>query len=224
MPKAILGRKIGMTRLYNDGESNIPVTIIQAGPCFISQIKTSQSDGYSAIQLAYGDVKARNSTIPLISHDAKAGIDPKRVHREVKVDEKELEEYKLGQQLTVSEFDEIPYVDVCGYSKGKGFAGVIKRWGFAGQEASHGVKRTHRAPGSIGGHANNTGKSGKIKKGKKMAGHMGNEKVTVRSLPIVAIDKERNLIVVKGPVPGPKQGTVLIRQAVRLYKRKTNKD
>lgn len=220
MPHAIIGRKIGMTRLYNEAETNIPVTIIQAGPCFVSQVKVQASDGYDAIQLAFDQIKGRRSTFQLIGHDAKAGLNPMRFHREVRLDGDEVGNYEVGQELTVEIFDDIKFVDVIGTSKGKGFAGVMKRHHFRGQEASHGVERKHRSPGSIGGHANNAGKSGRIKKGKRMAGRMGGDRVTVRSLPVVGIDKERGLLLVKGPVPGPKQGLVMVREAVRLYKGK----
>ncbi|MEX0655899.1 MAG: 50S ribosomal protein L3 [Phycisphaeraceae bacterium] len=220
MVTGILGRKIGMTRLYDDNGNNVPVTVIQAGPCQISQIKTAETDGYEAIQLAFDDMKARNSTFPLIGHDGKAGLTAKRYHREMRVGDGEAAEYELGQALTVELFEGVAFVDVTGTSKGKGFQGTMKRHNFKGQLASHGVERKHRSPGSIGGHANNAGKSGKIKKGKRMSGHMGQERVTVRSLPVVGIDKERNLLLVKGAVPGPKQGVLLVREAVRLYKRK----
>lgn len=222
MSAAILGRKIGMTRLYDEQGRNVPVTVIEAGPCFVSQVKTAQSDGYEAIQIAYEDVKARNSTFPLIGHDAKAGLAPKRFHREVRLGDGGSAAYELGQAVTVEAFGEIGYVDVIGTSKGKGYQGVMKRHGFKGQEASHGVERKHRSGGSIGGFATNRGFSGRLKKGKKMSGRMGDERVTVRSLPVVAIDKDKNLLMVKGPVPGPKQGLLVIREATRLYKRKAN--
>lgn len=219
MPQALLGKKLGMTRLYDDDGKNVPVTVIQAGPCVISQVKTGETDGYEAIQLAYEDVRPRNSTMPVIGHDAKAGTTAKRHHREVRLGEGEVENFEAGQALTVEVFDGVKYVDVTGQSKGKGFAGVMKRHGFKGQQASHGVERKHRSPGAIAGRSSNLG-TGKPKKGIRMGGHMGDERVTVRSLPLLAIDKERNLLLVKGPVPGPKRGLLMIREAVRLYKRK----
>ncbi len=219
MTAAILGKKIGMTRLYDDDGNNIPVTVIQVGPCFVSQVKTSETDGYEAIQLAFEDVKGRNSTYPVIGHDAKAGLSPKRRHREVRLADGEAASYDLGQELTVEVFDEIKFVDVIGTSKGKGTAGVMKRYGFKGQLATHGVERKHRSPGSISGRSSNLG-TGKPKKGIRMGGRMGNERVTVRSLPIVGIDKEKNLLLVKGPVPGANKGLLVIREAVRLYKGK----
>jgi large subunit ribosomal protein L3 len=221
MSAAILGRKIGMTRLYDAAGNNVPVTVIEAGPCFVSQLKTLETDGYNAVQLGYDEVKGRNSTLPLIGHDGKAGLAPQRMHREFRLEDAEVASYQLGQQVTVDSFAEVRFVDVIGTSKGKGFQGPMKRHGFAGQEASHGVERKHRSPGSICGRSSNRG-TGKPKKGIRMAGHMGSERVTVRSLPVIGVDKERNLLLVKGPIPGAKQGYVIIREAKRLYKRKAN--
>ncbi len=221
MPIGIIGRKIGMTRLFDEAGNNVPVTIIQAGPCYVSQVKTPETDGYSAVQLAFEDVKARNSTFPLIGHDAKAGLAPKRVHREFRVEGDA--NYELGQEVTLEVFDSVKYVDVIGTSKGKGTAGTMKRHNFKGQPASHGTERKHRSPGSIGGRATNRGFSGRPKKGLRMAGHLGHERVTIRSIEIIGRDKERNLLMVKGPVPGPNQGLVLIREATRLYKTKAKK-
>jgi len=222
MPAAIIGRKIGMTRLYTEDGNNVPVTVIQAGPCFVSQVKTGETDGYDAVQMAFEDVKGRNSTMPLIGHDGKAGITPKRFHRELRCEAGGSAEYELGQELTVEQFESVKFVDVVGTSKGKGFAGPMKRHGFAGQEASHGVERKHRSPGSISGRSSNLG-TGKPKKGIRMGGHMGSERVTVRSLEVIKMDKENNLLVIKGPVPGANQGLVFIKEAGRLYKRKTAK-
>ncbi len=219
MPAMLLGRKIGMTRLFDESGRNVPVTVIQAGPCFVSQIKTTDTDGYDAVQLAFEDLKARNSTIPVIGHDAKAGLGPKRMHREYRATGDEVAALEPGQRLTINVFDEIRFVDVIGTSKGKGFAGVMKRWGFKGFPASHGTERKHRAPGSIGGRAANLG-TGKPKKGIRMGGHMGHRRVTVRSLQVIARDPQNNLMMVKGPVPGANKSIVLIREATRLYKRK----
>jgi large subunit ribosomal protein L3 len=223
MPAAILGRKIGMTRLYTEEGVNVPVTIIQAGPCFVSQVKSVENDGYSAIQMGFDEVKPRNSTQQIIGHDAKAGKGPQRVHREIRVGEDELAGYELGQALTVAVMENVKFVDITGASKGKGFAGTMKRHHFKGLTASHGTERKHRSPGSIGGHATNRGFSGRPKKGKKMSGRMGHEQVTTRSVQIVALDAERNLIMVKGAVPGANQGLVYVREAKRLYKRKASK-
>lgn len=219
MATAILGRKIGMTRYYDEDGKNIPVTIIQAGPCFVSQVKSVETDGYDAVQMAFEDVKARNSTFPLIAHDAKAGLGAKRFHKEMRLGEGESSGYTLGQEIAVDVFDAVKYVDVIGTSKGKGTQGPMKRHGFKGQEASHGVERKHRSPGSIGGRSSNLG-TGKPKKGIRMAGRMGNERVTVRSVEVVGIDKEQGLLLVKGPVPGANKGLVMVREATRLYKRK----
>ena len=216
MPAAILGKKIGMTRLFVE-DRNHPVTVIEAGPCFVSQLKTDETDGYTSVQLAYEDVKGRNSTMPVIGHDGKAGLGPKRHHREFPVDADQ--ELELGQEVTVETFENIKFVDVIGTSKGKGFQGVMKRHGFAGQEASHGVERKHRSPGSVGGRSSNLG-TGKPKKGIRMGGRMGGERVTVRSLPVLGVDKEKNLLLVKGPVPGANGGLLMIREATRLYKGK----
>ncbi|MEM1210452.1 MAG: 50S ribosomal protein L3 [Planctomycetota bacterium] len=222
MPKAILGKKIGMTRYYDADGKNVPVTVVEAGPCVVSQLKTEESDGYCAVQIAFEDVRGRNSTMPVIGHDAKAGVGPKRHHREVRCDDaKEIESYELGQAIAADSFEEVKYVDVTATSKGKGTQGAMKRHGFKGQEASHGVERKHRSPGSVGGRSAYLG-GGRPKKGIRMAGRMGNEKVTVRSLPVIAIDKERNLLLIKGPVPGSKNGLVFIREAKRLYKRKAS--
>ncbi len=219
MPAMLLGRKIGMTRLFDESGRNVPVTVIQAGPCFVSQIKTTQTDGYDAVQLAFEDLKPRNSTVPVIGHDAKAGLGPKRLHREYRATGDEVAALEPGQRLTINVFDAIRFVDVIGTSKGKGFAGVMKRWGFKGFPASHGTERKHRAPGSIGGRAANLG-TGKPKKGIRMGGHMGHRRVTVRSLQVIARDPQNNLMMVKGPVPGANNSIVLILEATRLYKRK----
>ncbi len=212
----LIGRKLGMTRVFVDGKST-PVTVIEVPEAVVTQVKTVETDGYAGVQIGAGDIKARNSSIPLIAHDAKAGTEVRRHHREFVVSADEVGSYELGQRLTLADLEKVAYVDVVGQSKGKGFQGAMKRHNFAGMEASHGVERKHRSPGSIAGHATNRGWSGKIKKGKKMAGHMGDERVTVRSLDVVRIDAERNLLLVKGPVPGANKGWVEIRPAVRLY-------
>lgn len=221
---AILGRKIGMTRFFLDNGKNIPVTVIEAGPCVVTQVKTTDRDGYSAVQLAFEDMKARNSSMPMIGHDQKAGSDPKRLHREMRViDDASANAFELGQLITVSALDGTAYVDVIGTSKGKGFAGNMKRNNFKGMSATHGTERKHRTGGSIGSHGTDRGHGAKIKKGKRMAGHMGDERVTVRSLDVVKIDVERNLLLVKGPVPGANDGYLFIRAATRLFKRKAKK-
>jgi large subunit ribosomal protein L3 len=218
---AILGKKIGMTRWFMEDGRNIPVTVIEAGPCVVTQVKTTATDGYAAVQLAFDDAKPRTSTQPLIGHDAKAGSGPKRVHRELRLEsDKEAEAFTLGQALTVSALDGIKFVDVTGRSKGKGFQGTMVRWNFKGMCASHGTERKHRSPGSIGGGGADRGRGPRIKKGKKMSGHMGDERVTIRSLDVVSLDPEKNLLVVKGAVPGASDGILFIRTPTRLYKRK----
>jgi len=220
---ALLGTKLGMTRVYTDDGVSMPVTVIELGPCVVTQIKTERTDGYNAVQIGYGHVRARNSTIPMIAHDVKAGTTPKRHHHEFRVGPDETEGFEPGQELTVSAFESVPFVDVIGTSKGKGYQGGMKRHGFKGQMASHGVERKHRSPGSIAGHSSNPGKAGRIKKGKKMAGHMGDVRVTQRSLDVIRVDPERNLMLVKGPVPGSNKGLVEVRPAIRLYKGKAAK-
>ena len=218
---AILGKKIGMTRWFMEDGTNIPVTVIEAGPCIVTQVKTTATDGYAAVQLAFDDAKARTSTQPVIGHDAKAGSAPKRVHRELRLEnDKDAEGFTLGQAVTVSALDGIKFVDVTGQSKGKGFQGTMVRWNFKGMCASHGTERKHRSPGSIGGGGTDRGVGPKLKKGKKMSGHMGDERVTIRSLDVVSIDTDKNLLVVKGAVPGASDGYLFIKTPTRLYKRK----
>lgn len=219
----LLGQKVGMTRVYTEDGTSLPVTVIKVEPNTVTQLRTKDVDGYSAVQVGAGEIKARNSTMPLIGHDAKAGVAPRRKHHEFRLEDGAESGWELGQTLTVSEFAEIKFVDVIGISKGKGFQGGMKRWGFKGQLASHGVERKHRSPGSIGGHGNNAGKSGRIKKGKKMSGHMGNKQITVRSLDVVRVDTENNLILVKGPVPGHNNAWVEVRPATRLSRSKGSK-
>ncbi len=219
----LVGKKVGMTRVYNDAGVVVPVTVIQLGPCTVTQIRTKDKDGYDAVQVGYGKIKARNSTIPQIGHDAKAGSDPLRIHREFRVKAEDLAKYTIGQQITAEALQGTMYVDVTGQSKGKGFQGTMKRHNFKGQYASHGTERKHRSPGSIGSLCSNRGFGGGLKKGKRMAGHMGDERVTVRSLDVVKIDAANNLLLVKGPVPGSNTGTLLVRPSVRLYKSKAKK-
>jgi large subunit ribosomal protein L3 len=219
----MLGTKLGMTRVYNAEAVSLPVTVIQLGPCTVTQIRTVEKDGYSGVQLAYADRKARTTPIPLIAHDAKAGASPKRYHREFRCTPEEAAKFSVGQVLTVKEFEPVMFVDVSGTSKGKGFQGTMKRHNFKGMFASHGTERKHRSPGSIGSLCSNRGFGGGLKKGKKMAGHMGSERVTVRSLDVVRIDPENNLLLVKGPVPGPNRGMVEVRTSTRLYRSKAKK-
>lgn len=223
MALTLLGRKVGMTRVFNDAGVNVPVTVLQLGPCVVTQVRTKDKDGYTAVQVGFEEVKPRRSTIPVIGHDAKAGVGPQRVHREFLVNEKDAGNYTLGQALTVKDFAGTLFVDVIGTSKGKGFAGTMKRWHFKGQPASHGTERKHRSPGSIGSLCSNRGFGGGLAKGKKMAGHMGAVRRTCRSLDIVRIDEANNLMLVKGSVPGANTGIVQVRPAVRLYRGKAKK-
>jgi large subunit ribosomal protein L3 len=223
MPAALIGRKIGMTRYYTGEGVNVPVTVIEAGPCVVTQVKTSETDGYAALQMGFEDVKPRRSTMPVIGHDARAGTAPKGHHREVRLpDDGAAAAYEPGQTLTVNVFDGVKFVDVIGTSKGKGYQGVMKRHNFKGMFASHGNERMHRHGGAIASHATDRGHGAKIKKGKRMPGQLGNEQVTIRSLDVVSIDPDRNLLLVKGAVPGPNGEIVFIREAARLSKRKAN--
>ena len=215
----LLGKKVGMSRYFLEDGTNIPVTIVEAGPCVVTQVKSEETDGYNAVQVGFEDGRPSRSTMPIIGHDAKASTAPKRFHREVRVDD--IDEVELGQTIDVTTFEDVKFVDVVGISKGKGFQGGMKRHHFKGLEASHGVKRAHRRPGSINGHATNLGTGPKPKKGKKMPGHMGNKQITCRSLPVINIQSDRNLLLVKGAIPGPNSGMVLIREAKRLNRKKT---
>jgi large subunit ribosomal protein L3 len=209
----LLGKKIGMTQVYDDSGRLLPVTVIEAGPCAVMQVKSKETDGYSAVQLGYDDVKPSRRKKPQIRHADKSNTVPKRFVREMRLPNDTEPEYKVGDSLTVSVFADEEYVDVVGISKGKGFAGVMKRHGFRGFPASHGTERKHRAPGSISSFASDAGGGGNLKKGKKMAGHMGNCRVTTKNHGLVAIDEENNLLAVKGPVPGPPGGYVIVRTA-----------
>lgn len=212
MTPALLGKKIGTTRIYDDKGAIVPVTVVQAGPCAVTQVKTVDTDGYHAVQLGFGDAKPRHSTMPLIGHAAKAGVGPKRHFREIKL--KEATDKKAGDTVNVELFTDVKFVDVIGTSKGKGTAGVMKRHHFGGQPASHGTERKHRSPGSLASRATWRGQSGKPKKGVRMAGHMGMDQVTTRNHPLVKIDPANNLLLIKGALPGPNGGLLFIRKAV----------
>ena len=212
----LLGKKIGMTQVYDEAGKIMPVTVLQVGPCTVTQLKTVETDGYGAVQLGYDDVKKSRRKKPAVGHVKKAKALPKRLVREFRFDCSQ-GGYELGDELTVEAFADVKSVDVTGTSKGKGFAGVMKRHGFGGFPGSHGTERKHRAPGSISSFASDAGHGGNLKKGKKMAGHMGNVKVTSRNHSIVSIDNENNLLVVKGAIAGPSGGYVAVRPS------KTNK-
>ena len=214
MVAALLGKKIGMTRVYREDGKIVPVTVIQAGPCSVLQVKKAgqTADGYNAVQLGFEDVKAHRSTLPMIGHAAVAGTGPKRFIREVRT--QEVPAAAPGDVWTVEMFEAAGtrYVDVVATTKGRGFAGVMKRHGFGGQPASHGTERKHRSPGGIGSNAPR-GLGRAIKKGKQMPGHMGNVRRTSMNQELIRVDKDHNLLLVKGSVPGPNGAYVLVRQA-----------
>ncbi len=213
MVAMLLGKKIGITQVYDESGRLLPVTVIQAGPCAVMQVKTVASDGYNAVQLGYDEVKPSRRKNPQIGHAKKANTNPKRFIREMRLSDDAEPAYKIGDSVTVSVFTETKFVDVVGTGKGKGFAGVMKRHGFGGMPASHGTERKHRSPGSIASHGTDRGHGGNLHKGKRMAGHMGNKRITVKNHNLVAIDQEKNLLVVKGSVPGPAGGYVIVRSA-----------
>ena len=211
--KGILGAKLGMTQIW-DNNRVVPVTVVQAGPCVVTQVRTPDKDGYAAVQLAYGAVNLRKVTKPKAGHFAKAGVAPRRFLVELRTTD--ASGYELGQEITAETFEAGQPVDITGRTKGKGFAGVMKRHGFAGLRASHGVERKHRSPGSIGACAT----PGRVFKGVRMAGRMGGGRYTAQGLTIQAIDAEQNLILVKGAIPGPKGALVLIRSAAKMPAKK----
>ena len=214
MIAAILGRKIGMTQVYDDSGNIVPVTVIQAGPCTVTQVKRADGkDGYDAVQLGYLDVKPHRSTRPMIGHAAAAGTGPKKFVREFRLQAPA--DVKPGDVVTVDLFEtkQVKYVDVVGTTKGRGFSGVMRRHGFGGQPASHGTERKHRSPGAIGATAGQRGRGRCVKKGKRMAGHWGHDRRTSRNQQLVRVDKEKDLLLVRGSVPGPNGGFVLVRQA-----------
>jgi large subunit ribosomal protein L3 len=207
--KGLLGTKLGMTQVWDENNRIVPVTVIEAGPCVVTQVRTPDTEGYSAIQLGFGAVDPRRVNKPDAGHFAKAGVTPRRHLVELRTED--AAEYTVGQELTAEVFAAGDRVDVTGTSKGKGFAGVMKRHGFHGLRASHGVHRKHRSPGSIGGCAT----PGRVFKGLRMAGRMGSDRVTTPGMTVHAVDAERNLLLVKGAVPGPKGALVVIRDAAK---------
>jgi len=206
--KGILGAKLGMTQVWDNGRV-VPVTVVQAGPCVVTQVRTADRDGYSAVQLAFGAVDPRKVNKPESGHFAKAGVAPRRHLVELRTTD--ASEYELGQEVTVEAFEPGQLVDVTGKTKGKGFAGVMKRHGFHGLRASHGVERKHRSPGSIGACAT----PARVFRGTRMAGRMGGARYTVQNLAVQAIDPENNVILIRGAVPGPKGALVLLRTAAK---------
>jgi len=207
----LLGKKVGMTQVYDEKERLLPVTVIQAGPCVVMQVKTVETDGYNAVQLGYDDTKASRRTKPAIGHAEKAKTLPKKYIREMRLAGDAKAELNPGDSVTVSTFAETKFVDVIGTSKGKGFTGPMKRHHFGGMPGSHGTERKHRSPGSQAGYGTDRGHGGDIKKGKKMGGHMGAKRITVKTHRLVSIDQENNLLVIKGSVPGPAGGYVVVR-------------
>ena len=207
----LLGKKVGMTQVYNEAGKMLPVTVIQAGPCTITQVKTVETDGYNAIQIGYDDVKKSRQIASAVGHAKKANAVPKKMVREMRLADDAKVEYTAGDIVDVKVFAETKWVDVIGTSKGKGFAGGMKRHGFGGMPGSHGTERKHRSPGSICSYGSDRGHGGNLKKGKKMAGQMGNEQVTTRNHSLVGFDEEKNLLLIKGAVAGPAGGYVLVR-------------
>ena len=207
--KGVLGEKLGMTQVWDDNNKVVPVTVVKAGPCVVTQVRTPDNDGYSAVQIAFGAIDPRKVNKPASGHFEKAGVTPRRHLVEIRTDD--ASEYVLGQELTAGTFEIGQRIDVVGTTKGKGFAGVMKRHGFHGLRATHGVTRKHRSPGSIGGCAT----PGRVFKGMKMAGRMGGVRQSTLNLKVQGIDLERGLILIKGAIPGPKGGLVFVRSAVK---------
>lgn len=208
MKKGIIGKKLGMTQIFTEDGTCIPVTVVQAGPCVVTQKKTTANDGYSAVQVGFESVPAANATKPILGHCTKTGQGVFRYLRELKLDEQV--EFNLGDVLTVEQFSIGDFIDVTGTSIGKGFQGVIKRYNFRGGRASHG-SRFHRAPGSIGASATPS----RVFKNKKMPGQMGNTQVTIQRLQVVRVDTDENLLLIKGAIPGHRNNVVLIKNSVK---------
>jgi large subunit ribosomal protein L3 len=207
--KGILGEKLGMTQVFDANNRVVPVTVVKAGPCVVTQIRTQEKDGYTAVQLAYGQIDPRKVTKPVAGHYAKAGVTPRRHLIELRTDS--VDGYEIGQQLGADVFADGATVDVTGTTKGKGTAGVMKRHGFAGVSSSHGSHRNHRKPGSIGGCST----PARVFKGMRMAGRMGVDRQTTQSLRVVKVDIERGLLLIEGAVPGPKGALLLVRSAAK---------
>ncbi|MCC8244444.1 50S ribosomal protein L3 [Saccharothrix luteola] len=207
--KGLLGTKLGMTQVFDENNRIVPVTVVKAEPNVVTQVRTQEIDGYSAVQLAFGAIDPRKVNKPVAGHYAKAGVTPRRHLAELRTTD--AAEYTVGQEITAEVFEAGVVVDVVGTSKGKGTAGVMKRHGFKGLGASHGTQRKHRSPGSIGGCAT----PGRVFKGLRMAGRMGNVRVTTQNLKVHRVDAESGLLLIKGAVPGPKGGTVFIKTAAK---------
>lgn len=209
MKKGIIGKKIGMTQIFDENGNVIPVTVVEAGPCVVSQKKTIENDGYASVQIGFGDLKPHKVNKPMKGHFDKADIAPKRILKEFRFEDPD--SYNVGDIIKADAFEAGEKVDVTGRSKGKGYAGVIKRWNFQRLKESHGTGPCVRKGGSIGACSDPS----RVFKGTKMAGHLGNEKVTVQNLRIVKVDAENNLIAIKGAIPGPNGGTVIISNTVK---------
>jgi large subunit ribosomal protein L3 len=207
--KGILGTKLGMTQVFDEANRIVPVTVVKAGPCVVTQIRTDENDGYHAVQLAFGAIDPRKVNKPASGHFAKAGVTPRRFLVELRT--ADAGEYEVGQEITAEVFADGTVVDVTGTTKGKGTAGVMKRHGFHGLGAGHGVQRKHRSPGSIGGCAT----PGRVFKGLRMAGRHGNSKHTTQNLTVHRVDGEAGLLLIKGAIPGPKGGLVFVKSAVK---------
>jgi len=205
----ILGRKLGMTQVFDENNRVVPVTVVQAGPNVVTQIRSQETDGYAAAQLAFGAIDPRKVNKPEGGHFAKAGVTPRRFTVELRTTD--AADYELGQEITAEAFEAGAVVDVVGTTKGKGYAGVMKRHGFKGLGASHGTQRKHRSPGSIGGCAT----PGRVFKGVRMAGRMGHVRQTTQNLKIHRVDAERGLLLIKGAVPGPRGGLVVVKSAAK---------
>ncbi len=209
MQKALIGKKIGMTQIFDEKGKVVPVTVVEAGPCVVSMKKTVENDGYEAVQIGFGDIKPKHVTKPLQGHFKKADVAPKRTLKEFRFDD--CSAYELGQIIKADIFETGNKVDVTGTSKGKGYAGVIKRWNFSRLKETHGSGPVARHGGSMGACSSPS----RVWKGKKMAGHLGAEKVTVQNLAVVKIDAENNLIAIKGAIPGPNGGIVVVKDSVK---------
>ncbi|PID57872.1 50S ribosomal protein L3 [candidate division KSB3 bacterium] len=218
MPIGILGRKIGMTQVFDENNKAVPVTVIEAGPCPIVQKKTDETDRYNAIQLGFLDQKERRVNKPRMGHFAKAKVAAKRFLREIRLDAEEIQAYEVGQELNVDLFDAGEAVDITGYTKGRGFTGVMKRWNFAGAATqTHGTHEYFRHGGSIGAAA----WPSRVFKGRKMAGQKGNDRVTIQNLEVVGVRPEKNVLLVKGSVPGAQNGLLIIRKAKKKQQKKS---
>ena len=205
----ILGTKLGMTQVFDENNRVVPVTVVQAGPNVVTQVRTSENDGYTAVQLAYGAIDPRKVNKPRTGHFSKAGATPRRHLVELRTSD--AGEYTVGQEITATVFPAGSVVDVVGTSKGKGTAGVMKRHGFKGLGASHGTQRKHRSPGSIGGCAT----PGRVFKGVRMAGRMGNARITTQNLTVHGVDADKGFLLIKGAVPGPRGGLVVVKSAAK---------